>query len=269
MREFNVQDRITLFAKLAAGAMNVAAEPRDTAAVEVLPYDDSTASREAAERTVVEMRGSALHVESPEGGWRLRRSGRIRVDVRLPEDSRLVVRVASADTRFDGRYGDATIDTASGDVTVDHVAGTLTVKGASADVRVARVEGQLVVDSASGDVVLGYAGGDVIVGTSSGDITLDKAEGSVRAQSASGDLRLGSVGQGNVQLSTASGDVRVGIAAGTSVWLDLSTASGSTRSDLDHGDAQAPANGVPDLNLRVRTASGDIELRRVAVPASA
>jgi DUF4097 and DUF4098 domain-containing protein YvlB len=269
MREFNVQDRITLSAKLAAGAMSVAAEPRDTATVDVLPYDDSAASREAADRTVVELRGSALHVESPDSGWRLRRSGRIRVDVRLPEDSRLIVRLASADARFDGRYGDSAIDSASGDVTIDHVAGTLTVKAASADVRAGRVEGQVTVDTASGDVVLGYAGGDVVVDTSSGDVTLDRAEGSVRARSASGDVRLGSVGRGNVQLSTASGDVRVGIPAGTSVWLDLSTASGSTRSDLDHGDAHSPAGGVPDLNLRVRTASGDIELRRVPVPAAA
>jgi hypothetical protein len=269
MREFNVQDRITLSARLAAGAMHVAAEPRDTAAVEVAPYDDSASSREAAERTVVEMRGSTLHVEAPDIGWRLRRSGRIRVDVRLPEDSRLVVRVASADARLDGRYGDTTVDTASGDITIDHVAGTLSVKGASSDVRAGRVEGPLVVDTASGDVTLGYTGGDVVVKTSSGDIDLTRAEDSVRAQSASGDIRLGSVGHGNVQLSTASGDVRVGIPAGTSVWLDLSTASGTTRSDLHHGDAQAPAGGVPDLNLLVRTASGDIELRRVPVPTPA
>jgi DUF4097 and DUF4098 domain-containing protein YvlB len=265
MREFTVQDRITLQAKLAAGAMHVAAEPRDTAAVEVLPYDGSTASREAAERTLVEMRGSALHVESPDSGWRLWRSGKIRVAVRLPEDSRLMIRVASADARVDGRFGDTTIDTASGDVTVDHVAGTLRVKAASGDIRVARVDGAATVSTASGDVALGQTGAEVVVDTSSGDVTVDRNETSVRMQTASGDVRLGAVARGNVQVSTASGDVRVGVPAGTSVWLDLSTASGSTRSDLDHGDALAPASGTPDLNLRVRTASGDIELRRVPV----
>jgi DUF4097 and DUF4098 domain-containing protein YvlB len=269
MREFTVQDRITLHAKLAAGAMHVAAEPRETAAVEVLPYDGSTASREAAERAIVEMRGSTLHVEPPEGGWRLWRSGRLRIDVRLPEDSRLMIRLASADAQLDGRFGDATIDTASGDVTVDHIAGSLHVKGASADIRVARVDGAATIDTASGDVALGQTGAEVVVDTSSGDVTVDRNETSVQVQTASGDIRLGAVARGNVQVSTASGDVRVGIPAGTSVWLDLSTASGSTRSDLDHGDALAPATGTPDLNLRVRTASGDIELRRVPVHTAA
>ena len=269
MREFQVQDRITMFARLAAGSLHVTAEPRDTAAVEVTPYGDSSASREAAENTVVEMRGDTLHVESPDHSWWPRRHARLRIDVRLPEDARLVVRVASADARLDGRFGDTTIDTASGDVTIDHVAGTFSAKGASSDVRVGRVEGHAVVDTASGDVTIAHVGADVVVKTSSGDVTVERADASVQAQSASGDVRIGSVGHGNVQLSTASGDVRVGIPAGTSVWLDVSTASGNTRSDLDHGDAHAPASGTPDVTLRARTASGDIELRRVPVPAAA
>jgi hypothetical protein len=269
MREFNVQDRITLSAKLSAGAMSVAAEPRNTAAVEVLPYDDSSASREAAEQTKVELRGATLVVESPERGWRLRRSGQVRVDVRLPEDSRLVVRVASADARCTGRYGDSTIDSGSGDVTVDQVAGSLTVRTASAGVRVDRVAGLASVSTASGNVLVGYAEGDVIAASSSGDVTVDRADGSVRAKTASGDVRLGSVGAGTVEVNTASGDVRVGIAAGTSVWLDLSTASGRTRSELDHRDGPSPTDGAAQLTLQVRTASGDIELRRVPAPTSA
>src|SRR5947209_18783603 len=115
MREFNVQDRITLSAQLAAGAMSVAAEPRDTATVEVLPFDESAASREAAERTLVELRGSTLHVESPKGaGWWLRRSGRIRVDVRLPEDSQLIINLASAEAFFFNDTATTEIYTASG-----------------------------------------------------------------------------------------------------------------------------------------------------------
>jgi DUF4097 and DUF4098 domain-containing protein YvlB len=268
MREFIPQDRITLRAKLAAGAMFVTAEPRETAAVEVQPYDGSSSSREAAEQTMVEMRGSDLHIEAPEQGWRLRRSGRIRVDVRLPEDSCLSIRTASADSRFEGRFGDSSIDSASGDVTVGHVAGTLTVHSASGDVRIARVDGPTSVDTGSGDVFIASAVGDVVVGSSSGDLTVEQSQGSVRARTASGDVRLDTVGHGDVDLHTASGDVRIGIPAGTSVWLDLATMSGSTRSDLDHA-GDTPAGGVANLNLRVRTASGDIELRRVPVPASA
>ncbi len=267
MPEFTCQDRISLFAKLAAGAMFVAAEPRDTATVDVQPYDGSSASQQAAENTMVEMRGTTLHVEAPEHGWRLRRSGRIRVDVRLPEDSPLIIRLASADAHFEGRYGDTTIDTASGDVTVGQVTGTLAVRGASADIRVGRAEGQTSLDTASGDVVFGFAAGDVAIDTASGDIVVEQAEGSVRVRSASGDVRIGAVRRGNLQVNAVSGDVRIGVAAGTSVWLDLATTAGTTRSDLDHGEGRTPEDGVADLNLRVRTASGDIELRRVPVPA--
>jgi DUF4097 and DUF4098 domain-containing protein YvlB len=269
MPEFNCQDRISLFARLNAGAMFVDAGPRDKAVVDVQPYDDTSASREAAERTLVEMRGSALHVESPEQGWRIRRSGRIRVDIHLPEDSIVNVRLASADGRFEGRYGDTAIDSGSGDVTVGQVAGTLRIRTGSADVHVGQVEGPGSVASGSGDVVIGYVAADVAVDTASGDITVDRADGSMRARSASGDVRVGAVRRGNVELTTISGDVRLGIPAGTSVWLDLSTASGSTRSDLDHGGTPPTADAAPDLNLRVRTASGDIELRRVPAPAAA
>jgi hypothetical protein len=268
MREFSYQDRITMSARLAAGAMFVAAEPRDTAAVDIQPYDDSSASRDAAEQTVVEMRGDTLHIESPDRGWRLRRSGRLRVDVRLPEDSRLIVKLASADGRFDGRFGDSRFDTASGDISVEHVAGTLTVHSASGDVRVGQIDGPASVSTASGDIVVGHSATDVVMDTASGDITVERAGGSVRATTASGDLRVDGVSRGSVALSTSSGDVRIGVAAGTSVWLDLSTASGRTRSDLDHGEGP-PAGGAADVNVRVRTASGDIELRRVPVAADA
>jgi hypothetical protein len=57
------------------------------------------------------------------------------------------------------------------------------------------------------------------------------------------------------------------VPAGTAVWLDLNTISGTTRTDLDMG-AGAPPGG-PDLTLRVATMSGDIDVRRAAHPAAA
>jgi Toastrack DUF4097 len=269
MPEFSCDERITLFVNLAAGMLSVTAEPRDTAVVDVQPLDGSSASRTAVENTLVEMRGSALHVESPDRGWRLGRSGRMRFDIRVPEDTRLNVKLASADGRLDGRYGDASINSASGDLSVGHIAGTLSIRTASGDVRVAEVDGAAAADSASGDIAIGSSAADLTADTASGDVTVERAAGSVRVRSASGDVRVGSVRRGTADLVTVSGDVRVGIPAGTSVWLDVATASGKTRSDLDHSGAQPPANGAADLNVRVSTASGDIELRRVPVPVDA
>jgi DUF4097 and DUF4098 domain-containing protein YvlB len=267
MREFDCPEPITLNAKVAAGALYVIAEPRTTATVEVRPYEDTEGCRDAAERTLVQLRGDTLYIEAPDQSWR-RRHGRVRVEVRLPEDSRLHVKVASADAQLTGRYGDSVVDAASGDVHVGHIAGWLRLHAASGDVRIDRVDGQVGLDTGSGDITLGYAGGDATVRTASGDITLAQADASVRAKTASGDLRLDSVRRGEVRLSTSSGDVEVGVAAGTSVWLDLSTAAGTTRSNLRQMDAEPPA-GKPDLSLHVSTASGDIELRRVPVPTAA
>jgi hypothetical protein len=59
------------------------------------------------------------------------------------------------------------------------------------------------------------------------------------------------------------------VAAGTGVWLDVSTVTGSTVNDLTMTGA-GPA-GDPALRLRIRTTSGDIAIRRVQddLPAAA
>jgi DUF4097 and DUF4098 domain-containing protein YvlB len=264
MREFDCPQPVTLQAKITAGSLSVTAEPRDTATVEVEPWEDDETSRDAADRTVVGLRGDTLVVETPDRVWR--RTGRVRVRIHVPEDTKLKVKVAAADAVLAGRYGDSVLDAASGDVELGHVAGWLRAHTASGDVRVERVDGQVAMDSASGDIRLGYAGGDVTVQSASGDIRVGQAEASVRVKTASGDLHLDSVRRGEARLSSASGDVEVGVPAGTSVWLDLSTVGGTTRSDLQQM-AGAPAGGTPDLSLHVSTASGDIDLRRVPVAA--
>jgi hypothetical protein len=85
---------------------------------------------------------------------------------------------------------------------------------------------------------------------------------------ASGHVRVGATRSGTVRVHSASGEVSVGVQRGTRVWLDLLTGSGQTRTDLAMSDA-APKGTEPDLTIQVRTASGDIEVHRAAVPAAA
>jgi hypothetical protein len=269
MPEFDCPNPVNLSVRVGGGTVEIVAEERSTASVEVSPFNDSDESREAAANTRVEMTRDELIVDGPEAaGWIFRRGVRIRVAVRVPLDSRLALKVASADARCQGRFGSATIKSGSGDVTVDEVTGDLSAENASGDLAIRRAGGQVNVSSASGDVQVGYAGGDASVTSASGDVAIDEAENSVAAKTASGDIRVGVVRRGEAKLNSASGDVSVGVPAGTGVWLDLTTMSGSTTSDLTMSDA-APAEGGAQLTLQVRTMSGDIEVRRVNQPANA
>jgi DUF4097 and DUF4098 domain-containing protein YvlB len=269
MPEFPCPAPVTVAARLGGGELRVTAEPRDTAVVEVSPWDGSDAAREAADRTQVDLRGGRLLIEAPEAGtgWLLRRGTRVRVDVRVPLDCSLNLRVASAEVYCRGRYADAGVHTASGDIAVEYVTGNATIHTASGNILVDRVDGRSSVNAASGDVTMTLAGGDVTAHTASGDVTVDEAGGSVKVNTASGAVRIGCVRHGVTRLKAASGDMSVGIAQGTRVWLDVATASGRTLSDLDV--TASAAGGQPDLTLALRTASGDIDIHRVAMPAAA
>lgn len=269
MYEYPAPGPITATVKLGGGALSISAEQRDTATVDVQPFDSSEASRQAAEKIKVELRGADLIVETEDGGsWLFRRGARLRVDVRLPLDSRLHVKIASAAVRCTGRYATAAVSSASGDVYVEEATGDVTAQTASGDVAVERAGGRVKAQTASGSLDVRYAGGDLTINSASGDARVGVAGASVNANTASGDIDLGVVRQGTVKINSASGDVRVGVLAGTAVWLDLSTMSGDTSSDLNVGGGEVPPSGS-QLTLQVRTMSGDIEVHRVVPPTSA
>jgi hypothetical protein len=268
MYEFECPEPVALSLRVAGGRADVVAEDRQNATVEVRPFDDSDAARDAAANTRVELRDGTLVVEAPEWtGWLFRRGPRVRVGVRLPQGGHLGVKVASADVRATGRYASAGLVSASGDIAVEHVTGDVSATTASGDLRFGRVDGGLRVNGASGDVAAGTVGGEITVNSASGDITVDHAGGSLRAKTASGDVQIGAVASGTVKVGTASGDVSVGVAPGTGVWLDLTSMSGDTRTDLampEGGDQSAAI-----LTVQVRTASGDIHVHRATVRAAA
>jgi len=268
MYEFPCTEPVTAQIRVSAGTVEIIAEQRGTVTVDVEPADGSDSSREAAERTRVEFRDGRLIIEAPEGtGWLLRRSPRLRVHARLPLDSSLQLKTASADATVHGRYASVVLNTASGDAYVEHVTGDLSANTASGDIRVTEVGKHLRVNTASGDVAAQVVTGQVTAKSASGDIEIEQAGGGVSATTASGDVRVGTARRGEIRINSASGDVRIGVVAGTGVWLDLSTLSGATRSDLAVADTP-PQSGNAELAVHVKTMSGDIELRRVTAPAT-
>jgi len=263
MAEFDCPRPVTVSVRLAGGSLDVVAEERDTALVVVEPYDSSDAGREAAAMTQVDLRGDTLTVVAPETGrgWGLRHSARLRVDVRVPVGSTVDARSASAALNCHGQYATIRLSTASGACYAERATGDVSIDTASGAVRLGTVDGDIRVKGASAAMSVGYVGGDARLSSASGAIEIEEAGASVRAETASGAVRLGRVRRGRVRIETVSGRASVGVTAGTGVWLDLRTLSGGTSSDLRVG-GEAPASGY-DLELRVRTVSGDIDVHRI------
>jgi hypothetical protein len=275
MPEFDRSTPVTVAVQTHRGKVDITAEERGTALVEVVPLDGSDASRQAAAGTTVSLEGDTLAIRPPESsGWQWRRSPNLLITVKVPLDSSIAVRTASADLRAVGRFAQAQVTLASGDAYVEDVTGDAHLGAASGNLTVRRVGGGLRMNSSSGDLEVGDVIGDVSLEAASGDITLRSAMASVRAETASGDIEIGVVREGESRIRSASGDVKVGVAAGTGVWLDVNTASGSTKNELTMG-ADAPgasaASTGAQLALRIRTASGDVQIRRFtgAFPAAA
>ena len=234
-------------------------------AIDVTPGAPSEASRAAAAGTSVEMTGDPLLIETPHAkGFIIRRSAAVKIRVHVPTNSRVQINSASADVRCAGRLGEVDVNSTSGDLRLDHVSGDLKRRSASGDTQFNQVDGDLSLHAASGDVQGGSVSGGITVRSASGDTTLDAVGGSVKAQSASGDIKIGNLAVGTARIHSASGDVEIGVAAGVSVWLDLTSISGDTTSDLPVSDA-APTGGAATLSLHVRTSSGDIKVRRALV----
>ena len=92
-------------------------------------------------------------------------------------------------------------------------------------------------------------------------MTVDVAESSLEVSTASGDQRIDEVASGRVTLKSASGDLRVGVRRGVAVWVDATSMSGGTTSDLDLGAEPSGAEG-PTVEVKATTMSGDVQIVR-------
>ncbi|GIF78569.1 DUF4097 family beta strand repeat-containing protein [Asanoa siamensis] len=264
MQEFPVEGPVTVSFRIGSGSVDVVAEERTSAAVEVEPADRRGESRRLADETEVEFRGDTLHVVTPnQSGFRLR-GGSVAIRVRVPLDSAITGKSASADVTCDGRVGTLQVEAASGDVTAEHVSGDATVGTASGDVRLSRVDGHLRAKGASGDLRVREVGGSVAGKYASGDVNVEEAGGDISVETASGDISIGRAQRGTARITSASGDVRIGVRAGTGVWFDVKTLSGDTRNGLDMSTSGPDAGEATgnQLNLQLRTMSGDIDIHR-------
>ena len=269
---FATAEPIRLDLTVPAGEVVVDAGEVSETTVELEPLGGAE-SAAAVEEARVDLRDDVLTVDVPErrGLRLLSRGSDVRLTVRCPNDCELRIRVASADARASGRFATADVESASGDVTVGDVTGDTRVKAASGDIEVASVGGSLTAETASGDAEIERVDGKARIRSASGDVSVGEAGASISVVTASGDQRVGSVAAGEVSLRSASGDIWVGVRRGSGVWVDASSISGDTTSELDVGTSPAPATAEeegPLVELRAQSMSGDIHVARAPAAAS-
>jgi Toastrack DUF4097 len=147
-----------------------------------------------------------------------------RLRVTCPADARLVVKTAAADIAARGTFADATVRTVSGDAAVERV------------------------------------GGSVDASSVSGDLTI-VADADLTAKSVSGDVQL-EVASGAVRVTSVSGDVDVAIRRGSRLYVDANSVSGALDSELTLSAAPDEAGEGPLVDLKAKTVSGDVRVRR-------
>jgi DUF4097 and DUF4098 domain-containing protein YvlB len=270
-RTFSTPDPLAVYVELGAGSLTVEAADTSDSTVEV------TGPR--AEEFTVELAGRNLAVVAPKGRFLGFGTDEHTVRVVVPTGSDLATKTGSADTETVGTLGSVRIKTGSGDVEVDRAEGPLVVDSGSGDIRCHQAAAEIRIKSGSGDVDLGdvrgttgisTGSGDVVIGvahertvikTGSGDLELKRSEADVSLATASGDLVIGHAPRGKITAKNVSGDVRVGIPAGTPVWTDVNTVTGSVASNLE--SVGKPADGQDYVELRATTVSGDVRLVQV------
>lgn len=197
MKTFDTPAPISAFLNIPAGRIQFIAADRADTTVEVLPTDPSKSrDTRAAEQTTVTYADGVLRITAATPGNPLiGPSGSLQVTVRLPADSRVDAKAASAELRGVGRLGDVTFDGAYRQIKIDE----------AASVRLTAIDG---------------------------DVEVGRLTGPAEISTARGDIRIAEAVHGTIVLTTQSGDISVGAAAGVSAALDAGTGHGRVSNAL-------------------------------------
>jgi DUF4097 and DUF4098 domain-containing protein YvlB len=241
-QRFTTPQPITLDVKVPSGEVRVATVAGEESVVTI------DGPQKAVDATTVELVGDRLLIQLRQRSFGIfgRFDSSLRIGVAVPHQSTVEIATASGDTTLDGTFGGLRVQTASGGLQAT-----------------GEVQGDARVDLVSGSVRLPRVAGDLAARSVSGDIVAEAVEGSVSAQSVSGDVRVGALRQGTATVRSVSGEIDLGIAAGTSVDVDASSASGKMTSDIPLSEAPDGEPG-PTVVIRGNTVSGDFHVFRAA-----
>jgi hypothetical protein len=282
MKTFETPVAISVDIELAVANITVRASDRLDTTVDVQPtHPDRTSDVDMAANITVGFVDGRLRIARPRGnrGWR---PGHFRdsVDVHIDFPAGSSVRGSAGVVMLEciGRVGEisfragvatvriaesgpASLTAGSGDIELGHTIGDVVVKS-NGGVRIGTVDGDVYVKNSNGNTTIHEVIGDVRVQAANGDVVVEHARGNVGAKSANGDVRVGHAQHGSITAETARGKVEVGVGDGVAAWLDLTTAFGTVRNELEN--TGPPEAGQEKIEVRARTAFGDITIRRAA-----
>jgi hypothetical protein len=215
--------------------------------------------------------------------------------------NRLEARTAGGNIRASEVDGDASLETSGGEIVTGQIHGTLRAETAGGDIVVAGATGQVTAETAGGQIQIGPVSGSVRADTAGGSIRLEGARGRVVADTAGGSIDLlqlaGAVkastsvgrilaewvtanapGFGSSELENSMGDVYVYLpvdihltidaaidaAAGHQIVTDFPLTIQGEREEFTPQTIRGHGalNGGGEV-LRIRTVSGNIEIRKL------
>jgi len=280
MPKFDTAEPIAVTVDLGVGQVRFAASDRTDTTVEVRPTDEHNDSDvKAAQQVRADYGNGTLHVTGPKAGVFSfsRKTRSVDVVISLPAGSRVTADLQAGGFSSTGVLGQSrfktaagnltldriaglTVDTSVGHITVEEIDGSAEISTSSGRVQIGPVAGTATVKNSNGDTTIASATGDVRVRAANGDIAVGKAGASVDAKTSNGAIRLGEVVRGTATLETAMGDLEIGVAEGTAAWLDVKTAFGHVRNQMEN--SASPAESDETVEVHARTSFGGIHIHR-------
>ncbi|MDT7571515.1 MAG: hypothetical protein QOE05_1689 [Actinomycetota bacterium] len=262
-QEFAIDRSVEASVKMGSGRIDVQrAEPGSTWASVQAVDPDHEPSVQLAERATITLDGDHLNVDVPESG-RVFRRAEIAVTLALPSRSGLSIKGGAIDVTVRGGVEALSVKMGAGDIDVDEATSAMAVKAGQTDVRVGTCA-NVAVSTGQGSLTAERVGMTAFK-TGQGTVKLGRTDGSVAVKGGAVDLDIREAGAGDVAFATGSGSASIGVAAGTTVEMDLVSASGDVRCDLSM-DSSAPAGGA-GLKLNLRTGSGNLLVAPAATAA--